>query len=832
MKKNDGEEKKDIYIYKVERFNKGKLAYILNHEETYKEKLVDKKSESAITLAKKYLKQSKCGEINVKHKQKNGRGRYCGVGNLSLQNMPRWIRHTIAEEFYWDIDIVNAHPVLITQMCERDDIPNKYMTLLVNEREQIFKLFMDDTGKPRDQVKDALLSIIYGGDESYKKLKANKIAYGDTTDFGSAFQDEIKHIHTNYKSMYPDLFQEVKAQRLKEGKRDKNHEGGLLSHLVCEEENKCLQAMLTYYDTSIHSVPCHDGALLLKGVDEELERNVRDKDFKNTEAYIAKKTGWKVKLKQKPMDQGLNLPTDLDSTECGDKAHNEYVSILYSLAEENRLDHTDIAELVEKLYNGEVIISHDKGNGYAWDEKERLWIPRSRNALEGVLMKERYSFDKIVNSALFKAHMNGQGEAVRERIYKFSKKAKCVSFYENIFKMLKKRDKICDDQFEGKLNMKQHLFPIKGGKVIELKTGKIRTREKGDLFSFSCPVEYVVRGGNDKRLASFIDPIYGGDKEYIEYKQMKFGSMLSGEIRQREFDIELGSGRNGKSAITAGVMKCMGGFCREAPKSLVSCPEKGMKIHNSAQHTADLELLRGARAIIVNELEEDDVLNTERVKKISSCDNITSRGLGKDFKEIEVFAKLVISSNHDGNIKTRDMAMVDRLNVSPYRSRFLTAEMMEKEKKSGEYNEEMYDYHLADEELADSFSVEGECLNLLFSWLVDGCTKAYKIRHIPKPAVVAKYTKKIIDDKDVVKHFIKEIFDTKRNEEIKQLQREERNKWRIELAEMYEQFSMWATQHGVHKGWGKVQFNKYIEARFRIVKPQNRKVVVGFKYRN
>jgi hypothetical protein len=44
-------------------------------------------------------------------------GRYFPKGSLSLQSLPREIRHTIAKEFWYDMEIVNSHPKILYPYC-------------------------------------------------------------------------------------------------------------------------------------------------------------------------------------------------------------------------------------------------------------------------------------------------------------------------------------------------------------------------------------------------------------------------------------------------------------------------------------------------------------------------------------------------------------------------------------------------------------------------------------------------------------------------------------------------------------------------------------------
>ena len=65
-----------------------------------------------------YLNNSRFGKIKVHYKQNKSYGRFYAIKSLSLQNIPREIRHTIAKEYYVDIDIKNAHPEFLLKLCK------------------------------------------------------------------------------------------------------------------------------------------------------------------------------------------------------------------------------------------------------------------------------------------------------------------------------------------------------------------------------------------------------------------------------------------------------------------------------------------------------------------------------------------------------------------------------------------------------------------------------------------------------------------------------------------------------------------------------------------
>ena len=130
--------KKAQYI--IEKYDDIKHNFREESEQRLKNMNID-----PLTLFKKYVAKSKKGskkgtkKINVSYKQNNNIGRLFACGSLSLQTLPREIRHTIANEYYYDIDISNCHPVLICQYAKSKNLKCKYIQLYIDNRDILFE---------------------------------------------------------------------------------------------------------------------------------------------------------------------------------------------------------------------------------------------------------------------------------------------------------------------------------------------------------------------------------------------------------------------------------------------------------------------------------------------------------------------------------------------------------------------------------------------------------------------------------------------------------------------------------------------------------------------
>lgn len=101
----------------TEIFNVENLKIVLKNKRYFmslmRNELFEQSDYCPFTLCEKYLAKSKNGSVEVKYFQHNDKGRLFAVDSLSLQCLPREIRATIANDLYYDIDMVNAHPILV-----------------------------------------------------------------------------------------------------------------------------------------------------------------------------------------------------------------------------------------------------------------------------------------------------------------------------------------------------------------------------------------------------------------------------------------------------------------------------------------------------------------------------------------------------------------------------------------------------------------------------------------------------------------------------------------------------------------------------------------------
>ncbi len=129
-----------------ENFDARKLQFIITNWESKEltdSEIKDNETWQPLTILNSYLHNSKQYKeyqhiIKVGYKQTHKViGRYFAKGSLSLQSLPKEVRHTISKDYYYDVDIVNAHTVILYQYCKKQGLSTPNLNEYIENREGI-----------------------------------------------------------------------------------------------------------------------------------------------------------------------------------------------------------------------------------------------------------------------------------------------------------------------------------------------------------------------------------------------------------------------------------------------------------------------------------------------------------------------------------------------------------------------------------------------------------------------------------------------------------------------------------------------------------------------
>ena len=249
--------------------DKEKLKYILDNNNFDQE---------INNLARNYYDSlDDLGRKRIQYKQKHKhKDRYYAVGS-ALTYLKKEIRNSIMPTNIKDIDMVNSHPVILLNLCQKNEVSCNILKNYVENR----GLILDSFGNNRKSVKERFLTILNGGFKE-KYSDDNRI-----NNYLKLFEKEIIEIQKYFYEKDKRYFE-----------KSFNHMGKNLSRIILDIENQILQIMINYFvikRVNIFTLE-YDG---LKIYSDDKSKHFSINDLEKT---ILKKTGINIKLSFKNIE--------------------------------------------------------------------------------------------------------------------------------------------------------------------------------------------------------------------------------------------------------------------------------------------------------------------------------------------------------------------------------------------------------------------------------------------------------------------------------------------------------------------------------------------------
>lgn len=214
-----------------------------------------------------------------------------------------------------------------------------------------------------------------------------------------------------------------------------------------------------------------------------------------------------------------------------------------------------------------------------------------------------------------------------------------------------------------------------------------------------------------------------GDKKFVRYLQRVCGYCLTGNINEHSLFFLYGSGGNGKGVFLNTITEILGDYAIAAPL--------GMFMENKFEgHPTELALLRGARLVTAQEVQEGKAWNEVKIKALTGGDPISARFVNENFFIFLPNFKLLISGNHEPQLRNVDDATTRRFNKLPFTN---------KPKKPNK-------------NLIDELKLEHEGI---LQWMINGCTLWQKIG-LDVPQIVLDTTQEYFNSQNSFQQFLDE----------------------------------------------------------------------------
>jgi hypothetical protein len=211
-------------------------------------------------------------------------GRLCALRGESLQGFSRQVRNALAQQFYWDLDFINAQPTLLKQYADKNGWKCDALTKYIETREELLTEICDTIGVERWEAKEKVIAICFGAGAGAVE--------GMPDFFVNEFYPEMRMIMKNN--------WDLNKKTLKFLEKQPNNIGRGLAQILQTEERTCLLAL----DISLGrrqrkmEVYIHDGGLVRK---KDNETCFPSSLLLELEKDVERMTGYKLGLSVKAM---------------------------------------------------------------------------------------------------------------------------------------------------------------------------------------------------------------------------------------------------------------------------------------------------------------------------------------------------------------------------------------------------------------------------------------------------------------------------------------------------------------------------------------------------
>jgi putative DNA primase/helicase len=195
--------------------------------------------------------------------------------------------------------------------------------------------------------------------------------------------------------------------------------------------------------------------------------------------------------------------------------------------------------------------------------------------------------------------------------------------------------------------------------TIDLRTGLLRSHERGDLITRRVAVEYdpTATAPTWEAFLARVQP----DEETRNYLQRTAGAAAIGDNRDELLHVKYGPGANGKTKFDETVRTALGDYAEPIDAELL------LAQRGRSAAKPELVRLRGVRLVTASETDEGRRLNTALVKALTGGDAIPARLLYEN--NVAIFTPVFspwLRTNHRPVIGDQSEAIWRRVRLVPF----------------------------------------------------------------------------------------------------------------------------------------------------------------------
>jgi putative DNA primase/helicase len=261
--------------------------------------------------------------------------------------------------------------------------------------------------------------------------------------------------------------------------------------------------------------------------------------------------------------------------------------------------------------------------------------------------------------------------------------------------------------------------------TIDLRTGELREHRPEDCITKLAPVEFLP-GAQCPLWEKFLDRIFDGNRDLIEYLRRVVGYSLTGHTGEQCLFFFHGSGANGKSVFLLTVKDMLADYACQAVSELLMAK-------NNESHPTERADLFGRRFVATIEVDEGKRLAESLMKQLTGGDTVKARRMRQDFFDMTPTWKIFLAANHKPTIRGQDHAVWRRVKLIPF-----TVTIPEEER---------------DKHLADKLRMEWPGI---LQWALKGCLD-WQRNGLGEPDEVRQATAAYQAEQDTLSEFLSSV---------------------------------------------------------------------------
>lgn len=206
----------------------------------------------------RYCQEQQKANYNIERKYRYSANKNKGrifVEDMGLQRIYNQFRGCLCDGLYYDLDMINAHPVILLYICRQNGIPAASLSEYNSNRDHYLQELMRDDNINRDEAKRLFLTAI---NKSHETVKVNKKNIKNK--FFLKFDKDIHAIQEQLKTKFPAVVKDLMTHNYKA----KDNLGGCLTNdLMTAIENEVLQKVISFMTSQniVVDVPMFDGIM-------------------------------------------------------------------------------------------------------------------------------------------------------------------------------------------------------------------------------------------------------------------------------------------------------------------------------------------------------------------------------------------------------------------------------------------------------------------------------------------------------------------------------------------------------------------------------------------